>query len=87
MCTPTCHGHSCRAPSPSNRYPTFCHLAGVDPTDQDASKGEYPDVDGVNVWPYIEKGTKESDAAHDYLWVTSQVLIKGDYKVRGGAWP
>jgi len=34
-------------------YSTFCHLAGVDPTDQAAATASLPPIDSLNVWPLI----------------------------------
>jgi arylsulfatase A-like enzyme len=61
-------------------YPTFCNLAGVDGSDNHQG---VPGVDGVNVWPMISKapGQHAADAAHKSLWVSSQVLIMGDFKL------
>ena len=36
------------------RYPTFSHLAGIDPHDN-YTVG-YPDIDGMNMWPYLTTG-------------------------------
>ena len=34
-------------------YPTFCNLAGVDPTNSVAFNGTLREIDGVDVWPVI----------------------------------
>lgn len=82
-------------------YPTFCHLAGVDPGDdapvapsetlRDSSEHDdiygassYPGIDGVNIWPHLSQPDKKkhsSDAAHEQLVVTSEVLVAGRHKL------
>jgi arylsulfatase A-like enzyme len=69
-------------------YPTFCHLAGIPSSDHAAlswrgSGPSVPDIDGKDVWPYLADPQKHSapDSVHQYLWVSSQVLIKGDLKL------
>lgn len=37
----------------SDWYPTFCNLAGVDPTDTVMFNGKLRPIDGVDVWPLI----------------------------------
>ena len=34
-------------------YATFCYLAGVDPTDEEAAKAKLPPIDSMNMWPLI----------------------------------
>lgn len=34
-------------------YATFCALAGIDPYDVRAAAAGLPNVDGVNLWPYL----------------------------------
>ena len=34
-------------------YATFCSLAGVDPTDEEAAKAKLPPIDSMNMWPLI----------------------------------
>jgi hypothetical protein len=69
-------------------YPTFCHLAGLSPEDQHSTMAHFPgpkvpDVDGVNLWDKITspESHDRSSFAHKYLWISAQVLIKGDYKL------
>ena len=63
-------------------YPTFCNLAGADPTDDpvpgSAHGGEqWPSVDGVDIWPMLTQPEEyAADAAHPALAVTSQVLTR-----------
>ena len=63
-------------------YPTFCNLAGADPTDDpvpaSAHGGEqWPSVDGVDIWPMLTRPEEyAADAAHPALAVTSQVLTR-----------
>lgn len=65
----------------SDWYPTFCALAGIDPSDRNGTE-PYPNIDGVNLLPMLAEPAKfNSGGAHKYLWVSSQVLIKGDYKL------
>ena len=68
-------------------YPTFCNLAGADPTDDpvpaSAHGGEqWPSVDGVDIWPMLTQPEEyAADAAHPALAVTSQVIVAGRYKL------
>lgn len=34
-------------------YATFCHIAGVDPTDERAARAGLPPIDSHNVWPLV----------------------------------
>ena len=68
-------------------YPTFCSLAGVDPTDNPKPGSPYandkwPAVDGVDIWPMLTKPNHyQVDSAHESLVVTGQVVIAGKYKL------
>ena len=75
-------------------YPTLCTLAGVDPQDDPPVKPDltnlgdiygkqsWPGVDGVNIWPALMgPSDQEAAVAHDFLPVTSEVLIAGRFKL------
>ena len=66
-------------------YPTFCNLAGVDPSD--SGPGKYP-VDGVDLWPYITG--EDTTNPHDEIVLgvnftrghpEQGALIAGKYKL------
>ena len=46
-------------------YGTFCHLAGINSTDQVAAEAGLPPVDSINQWPYLSGETKYSP--RDYV--------------------
>ena len=68
-------------------YPTFCKLAGVDPTDDPIpgtphGDDKWPSIDGVDIWPMLTRPKEHStDSAHKALAVTSQVIVAGRYKL------
>ena len=43
----------------------------------------YPPVDGVSIWPIIINPHQHnrSDAAHKSLWLSNEVLMRGQYKL------
>ena len=70
-------------------YPTFCGLAGVDPSD--SGPGKFP-VDGVDVWPLLSGAANES--THDEIVLgfnfsesepNQGAIIVGDYKLVVGS--
>ena len=74
-------------------YPTLCTLAGADPRDDPPTPPDllkldiygtksWPGVDGVNIWPALTgTGSQDASAAHDFLAVTSEVLVAGRFKL------
>eukprot|EP00750_Incisomonas_marina_P005413 INCI13938.2.p2 GENE.INCI13938.2~~INCI13938.2.p2 ORF type:complete len:227 (-),score=33.37 INCI13938.2:183-863(-) len=59
-------------------YPTFCALAGVDPTDDwlDPTTNLTHAIDGLNLWPYFEAGdTGELPQLREYLPTTERSLL------------
>ena len=68
-------------------YPTFCNLAGADPTDDPVpgtpyGDGQWPAVDGVDIWPMLTRPAEHAvDSAHAALAVSSQVIVAGRYKL------
>lgn len=81
-------------------YPTLCHLAGVDPTDDSPvppkaydpkhpeidiwGNDSYPGLDGVNVWDALMTPNAVFNAARDELVLTPTAMIKGKYKLITG---
>ena len=63
-------------------YATFCHLAGVDPTDKKAAKANLPPIDSLNMWPMIS-GENSTSPRVD-IPVSNLTLISGDYKILQG---
>ena len=62
-------------------YPTFCKLAGVDPSD--SGTGKFP-VDGLDVWPIItgeSKTTPHDEIVLGYEYNGTGAIISGDYKL------
>jgi len=58
----------------------------VDPTEPSKdiySNGAYPGVDGVDMWPFwVTTPSTDSAAAHpDGLWLSTEVMVLGDYKL------
>lgn len=77
-------------------YPTFAALAGVDGSDdppvpplpvvvsqpeRDIYQGgkSFPPVDGRDVWDIIIG--KSQEVAHNSLWLSNEVLVRGQYKL------
>ena len=60
-------------------YGTFCHLAGVDPTDERAAKAKLPPVDSFNMWPLIS-GENSTSPRVD-VPASINTLISGSYKI------
>ena len=63
-------------------YATFCHLAGVDPTDEEAAKAKLPPIDSLNVWPLISG--ENSTSPRTDIPASNVTLISGDYKIITG---
>lgn len=66
-------------------YATFCALAGVDPTDNSASKAKLPPVDSTNMWPLIS-GQNTTSPRVD-IPLSEKTLISGPYKILTGTVP
>eukprot|EP00118_Oscarella_pearsei_P025457 m.308219 g.308219 ORF g.308219 m.308219 type:complete len:548 (+) comp43581_c0_seq1:478-2121(+) len=74
-------------------YTTFCALAGVEATDEQAAAVGLPPVDGVNVWPLVSGQNATSPRTDiflgpmvlDMIKASGYGLIKGDYKILVGA--
>ena len=60
-------------------YSTFCHLAGVDPTDERAAEANLPPIDSMNMWPLISGQTTVSP--REDVPISNMTLISGDYKI------
>ena len=63
-------------------YSTFCSLAGVDPTDEQAAATNLPPIDSLNMWPLISGENLTSPRVD--IPVTNKTLISGDYKIITG---
>ena len=63
-------------------YATFCSLAGVDPTDDEAAKAKLPPIDSMDMWPLIS-GLNSTSPRTD-IPVSNFTLISGDYKIITG---
>ena len=63
-------------------YATFCHLAGVDPTDEKAAEAKLPPIDSLNMWPMIS-GQNSTSPRVD-IPASNTTLISGDYKILQG---
>ena len=63
-------------------YATFCYLAGVDPTDEEAAKAKLPPIDSMNMWPLISG--QNSTSPRTDIPVSNNTLISGDYKIITG---
>ena len=63
-------------------YSTFCSLAGVDPTDEQAAATNLPPIDSLNMWPLISGENLTSPRVD--IPVTNGTLISGDYKIITG---
>ena len=64
-------------------YATFCYLAGVDPTDEEAAKAKLPPIDSMNMWPLIS-GQNSTSPRID-IPASNFTLISGDYKIITGS--
>merc|ERR1711920_102256 len=60
-------------------YATFCHLAGVDATDERAKMAGLPGVDSINQWPLW--GTAETRRE---IHISVHTLIQDQYKLLTG---
>lgn len=60
-------------------YSTFCHLAGVDPSD---SHPGVPDIDAVNQWPVISG--ESTEPARTEVFTVENMLIQNDWKILQG---
>ena len=58
---------------------TFCHLAGVDPTDPSAAAAQLPPPDSMNVWPLVSGANTTSPRTR--MHISPYTLIDGPYKV------
>ena len=66
-------------------YPTFCKLAGVDPSD--SGEGKFP-LDGLDVWPIItgeNTTTPHKEIVLGYNYDEIGALISGEYKLVVGS--
>ena len=63
-------------------YATFCYLAGVDPTDEEAAKAKLPPIDSMNMWPLISG--QNSTSPRTDIPANNVTLISGDYKIITG---
>ena len=63
-------------------YATFCYLAGVDPTDEEAAKAKLPPIDSMNMWPLISG--QNSTSPRTDIPASHNTLISGDYKIITG---
>ena len=63
-------------------YATFCYLAGVDPTDEEAAKAKLPPIDSMNMWPLISG--QNSTSPRTDIPASNFTLISGDYKIITG---
>lgn len=62
-------------------YTTFCHLAGVDATDERAAAAGLPPVDGLNQWPLL---SGDGNGVRHEIHVSAKTLIQGNYKLLTG---
>ena len=63
-------------------YATLCALAGVDPTDDRATRAGLPPIDSKNQWPYLTGQVHTSARATAHL--SSTAYINGSYKIITG---
>ena len=69
-------------------YTTLSHVAGVVPTDEKAAKAGLPDIDGLNMWPYLSGDDESSprtripigDSDHNDETIVGG-LIENAYKI------
>jgi arylsulfatase B len=64
-------------------YPTFCALAGVDPTDARAAAASLPPVSGHNLWPLISGANATSPRREVYLGDTDTGMQTGNTRLQG----
>ena len=64
-------------------YPTFCALAGVDPTDARAAAAGLPPVSGHNLWPLISGANATSPRTEVYLGDTDTGGQVGNTRLQG----
>jgi hypothetical protein len=58
------------------QYPTFCKLAGIDPTDDyTGPDGIVHDIDGIDLWPILVSGGGESSPGRSWLPTTENSLL------------
>ena len=67
----------------TNWYATFCYLAGVDPTDEEAAKAKLLPIDSMNMWPLISG--QNSTSLRTDIPASNFTLISGDYKIITGS--
>jgi arylsulfatase I/J len=74
-------------------YATFCHLAGVDPTDHMAAQAKLPPIDSLNMWDLVSGQNMTSPRVDVVLGIQNNEneemmngwgLISGDYKILVG---
>ena len=63
-------------------FSTFCALAGVDPTDEAASKVDLPPIDSINMWPLISGQNITSTRIE--IPISYSTLISGEFKILTG---
>jgi len=64
-------------------YPTFCALAGVDPTDTRAAAAGLPPISGYNLWPLISGESTVSPRTEVYLGDTDTGAQTGNTVLQG----
>lgn len=64
-------------------YPTFCALAGVDPTDARAAAAGLPPVSGHNVWPLVAGTNSTSPRTEVFLGDTDTGMQTGNTVLQG----
>ncbi|XP_065839147.1 arylsulfatase B-like isoform X2 [Oscarella lobularis] len=64
-------------------YATFCHFAGVDPSDAKAAAAKLPPIDSMNMWPYVSGQVTTSPRQDVPIGGRDMVqgLVSGDYKI------
>ena len=68
-------------------YGTFAALAGVDQHDSKAAANALPEVDSVNLWPWLSGQRNLDEPTRDYLQISANTLIDAvqGYKIITGA--
>ena len=69
----------------TNWYATFCYLAGVDPTDEEAAKAKLLPIDSMNMWPQALISGQNSTSLRTDIPASNFTLISGDYKIITGS--
>lgn len=64
-------------------YPTFCALAGVDPSDARAAAASLPPVDGLDLWPVLSGANASSGRRLHFLGSSDGTPDKGNTIVQG----